>query len=242
MLCCFISKTSLSMSCAVRARPRSGSHSWRLTPRKRMRRPLTVKRPSSTAMVRKPTRRAIVSPPALSVPSYSGAVRPTASISGSRCDRSWHLLEADLRNGEQRGTSVTTHSVPDRLHGRSRRGQSSSSMDPAGREITLTSRKIRTATTCPGPPGSSPATTGVPAPATTFAPARRCEPTSNSVVSRLPEDQPSSAPLHHTVNAESTPRNRSTARRQAAGRQLEETAILAGGVLVRHVGGSTGKG
>ncbi len=36
-------------------------------------------------------------------------------------------------------------------------------------------------------------------------------PTSNSVVSRLPVDQPSSMPFSHTVNAESTPRNRSTA-------------------------------
>ena len=53
-LCAFISTASRRIVSSVTARPRSGSHSWRLTPRSMMRRPLTRSSPPATSTVRKP--------------------------------------------------------------------------------------------------------------------------------------------------------------------------------------------
>ena len=80
MLCCFISSTSASIVSRSSARPVSGCHSCRLTPRSRIGRPLTVNTPSTIATVRNPIRTDTVSSGVDRVNSYS---RGDSAVHGS---------------------------------------------------------------------------------------------------------------------------------------------------------------
>ena len=91
-----------------------------------------------------------------------------------------------------------------------------------------------TATTCPGPRGSCPRTTGAPCTSSSFSGSSRC-PTANSCTSRLPYASPSSTPFSHARRCESAPPKRSTASPsgQPAG-SAKRAPVLARRVLVRH--------
>ena len=142
------------------------------------------------------------------------------------------------------GTSVSTRSVPVPLSW-SYSACTKTSSTHAVRTARSARRRgrCRTATTGPGPRGSSPATTGARGRPARCAPARSSGPTSNSVVSRLPVDQPSSVPLSQTANCESTPRKRSTASPpgQSAGRS-KVVRYSPVGFSSGTCGGSTGNG
>ena len=208
MLCAFISSTSRRMTSLGSARPRSGSHSWRLTPRSSTRRPLTRSSPSSTATRAEadPQRHGLprraqlagVEPRQLGAPRLDGPGRDrltrVASIpsSGTTTARRHVGVDAQRAVGGARARTGRRRSPPGGRAAR-RRGTAP------------------TATTCPGPPGSCPQTTGAPHLEHVLGP--------QQVPDRELVHEPAAARLAELDRRSATPAGASPRRRSAAPRR-----------------------
>ena len=230
----FISSTSRRMTASVTARPRSGSHSWRLTPRSSTRRPLTRSSPSSTATVRKPIRSgdrlargaqlAVVEPrqlraPRLDRPGRDGLPRRRVDAQLGHDDAGGHVgvhAQRAVGRGVHEQVADAARRAREQLDAAEEPGEPPHVLVlevAARRPLARRGRRARSRRR-----GAA------------------ARPASNSCASRLPHASPSSVPFSHTRRCESAPPKRSTRRPvRPAGREPEAAPVLAGRVGVGHV-------